>query len=78
MQFQEEVELVKKALLKPLPGSSAQQLLAPALRKTTSELLLEKSSFRLSSVLMLLYPDESGRMTTIFIERPVSSSVHSG
>jgi len=48
------------------------------MRKTTHELLNENKNYRLSSVLMLLFPDESGIMNTVFIERPVNNSVHSG
>ena len=52
--------------------------MAPKLRKTTEELLLENPDHRLSSVMILLYPDEKGLLSTVFIERPVNESVHSG
>jgi len=64
--------------MEPLPGVSAQHLMAPKMRKTTPELLNERTSHRLSSVMMLLYPDQAGILTTIFIERPTDSSIHSG
>jgi len=78
MLFDESIDRVKSALLLPLPGEAAQHLLAPVFRKTTRELLKERPSHRMSSVMMLLYPDSNGVTHTVFIERPISSSVHSG
>lgn len=78
MQFIQGIAQIQDALLKPLPGAAAQHLMAPKLRKTTAELLLESPSHRLSSVMILLYPDVHGLLSTVFIERPVNLGVHSG
>ena len=53
-------------------------MMAPKLRKTTPELLQERVSHRLSSVMILLYPDNNAILTTVLIERPIDNSVHSG
>src|SRR5687767_738383 len=52
--------------------------MAPKLRKTTPELLVVNKTYRLSSVMILLYPDETGTLSTVLIERPINESVHSG
>src|SRR5215204_978394 len=76
--FDEYVEKVKSALLKPLPGEAAQHILAPAFRKSTRELLHERTDHRLSGVMMVLFPDKNDVMHTVFIERPINNSIHSG
>ncbi len=78
MNFQEGIDVIKRGLRKPLPGSLAQYLMAPAIRKTTEEFLLENINHRMSSVMFLLYPDANGIINTMFIERPFNNSVHSG
>jgi len=78
MQYVEGIAKIRRALKAPLPGILAQHLMAPRMRKTTDELLLENPDHRLSSVMILLYPDEKGLLSTVFIERPVNESVHSG
>jgi len=78
LNFSEGISRIQKALLDPLPGVEAQHLMAPKLRKTTTELLNANPVHRLSSVLILLYPDLNGTLSTIFIERPINESIHSG
>jgi 8-oxo-dGTP pyrophosphatase MutT (NUDIX family) len=41
-------------------------------------LLATRSQYRLGSVMMLLYPGVAGELCTVFIERPVNDTVHSG
>jgi len=47
MKFKEGVNIIRKALQAPLPGMVAQHMMAPRLRKTTEELLLENPDHRL-------------------------------
>jgi len=78
MTYNEGIQKVKAALQFPLPGVTVQHFMAPALRKTTTELLDENPSHRLSSVLLLLFPGKDGNLNTLFIERPGGNSIHSG
>ncbi|HBB90591.1 MAG: hypothetical protein A2X22_01305 [Bacteroidetes bacterium GWF2_49_14] len=61
------IEDLRTALLRPLPGRSAQELMAPSLRpagKTT----YDGSEPRASGVMILLFPGIKG-LSTVFIER---------
>jgi 8-oxo-dGTP pyrophosphatase MutT (NUDIX family) len=78
MTFHNQALKIKLAISKPLPGTAAQYLMAPKVRKSSEELLKENTDYRNSSVLLLLFPDKEGTMSTIFIERPLNNSVHSG
>lgn len=78
MNFSKGISFIEKALQDPLPGVVAQHLMAPKIRKTTNELLQANPAHRLSSVMILLYPDVKGQLSTIFIERPIDNSIHSG
>lgn len=78
MNFDEGVHLVRAALSIPLPGESAQRLMAPVTRKTLAELAADIPLIRESSVLILLYPDSKGKIHSLLIERPVTDHVHSG
>lgn len=78
MKYVEGIAKIRRALEAPLPGILAQHMMAPRLRKTTEEMLLENPDHRLSSVMILLYPDAKGILSTVFIERPINESVHSG
>jgi 8-oxo-dGTP pyrophosphatase MutT (NUDIX family) len=78
LKYVEGITKIRRALEAPLPGIIAQHMMAPRLRKTTDELLLENPDHRLSSVMILLYPNANGILSTVFIERPVNESVHSG
>ncbi len=78
MNFSQSISLIQKALLEPLPGAAAQHLMAPKARKSTEELMQANPANRLSSVMILLYPDVKGLLSTIFIEKPIDNSIHSG
>ena len=78
MNFDKKVELIRAVLKLPLPGEEAQFLMAPKDRKSKEENLKTYRDYRLSSVMMLLYPDTKGELCTLFIERPVNETVHSG
>jgi 8-oxo-dGTP pyrophosphatase MutT (NUDIX family) len=78
LHFEPGIEKVIRAFQNPLPGTPAQHLMAPASRKTTEDLLLERTGYRHGGVLMLLFPDNDGIMQTVFIERTVNETVHSG
>lgn len=78
MNFDEGVHLVRTALSSPLPGEAAQRMMAPVTRKTMAEMVASIPSIRESSVLILLYPDEKGKIHSLLIERPVTDHVHSG
>ena len=78
MNFNEGISLVQQALVSPLPGTAAQHLMAPRMRKTTEELLKEHPDPRRSGVMLLLFPGNGDELHTILIERPSSNSVHSG
>ncbi len=78
MQFSSNIKKIKSALSLPLPGEEAQYLMAPKERKSKALYLQENTNPRLSSVLILLYPDKKGETQTMFIQRPLNESVHSG
>jgi len=78
MNFSSIIKLIQNALKLPLPGEEAQYLMAPRERKSKEQYLQENTDPRLSSVLILLYPDKTGETKTMFIQRPVNESVHSG
>ncbi len=78
MNYEEGVALVQKALMSPLPGTQAQHLMAPVLRKTTEELLIQNPDPRKSSVMILLFPGMGDDLQTVLIERPVYAGIHSG
>lgn len=78
MQFSINISAIQKMLKHPLPGEEAQYLLAPKERKSKLEYLTENINPKLSSVLILLYPGEKGELKTVFIQRPINKSVHSG
>ncbi len=78
MSFEKELEFIRLKLALDLPGERAQYLMAPKERET-SEIYIKKSpNHRKSSVMMLLFPDAFNRATTVFIERPINNSIHSG
>lgn len=78
MNFDKEIKLIRSALALTLPGEDAQYLMAPKERKSKEIYLLENTAPRLSGVLILLFPDKNGETQTMFIQRPVNESVHSG
>lgn len=78
MLFSQHKNLLLKIFQQPLPGEDAQYLMAPKERKAKADYLKEHLNPRMSSVLILLYPDENDTLNTVFIQRPVNESVHSG
>ncbi len=66
-------ELIKRELRKPLPGESSHRKMFPATRKPPDQSV----SFQKSSVLILLYPDNS-LLTTVFMKRVEDNTPHSG
>ncbi len=61
------IEDLRTALLRPLPGRSAQELMAPSLRPA-GKITHDGSEPRASGVLILLFPGLKG-LSTVFIER---------
>ncbi|HEX5001492.1 MAG TPA: CoA pyrophosphatase [Bacteroidia bacterium] len=78
MQFEKHIQLIKHSLELPLPGEPAQYLMAPGERKSKSTYLSEQESYRSSSVLILLFPDKAGQLSTLLIRRPGNQGIHSG
>lgn len=70
------IDLIKKALVGPLPGSEAQLLMAPSSRHTGIGESWQ-GNFRESSVLILFYPKDHIWHLPL-IQRPVYNGVHSG
>lgn len=64
---------LKKELVKPLPGTAAQMLMAPTLRRPPEVPL----PMRDSGVLLLLYP-VNGCLCTVFMKRTEYGGPHSG
>lgn len=73
--FNDFVQHLKKNLLLPLPGRSAQFKLEPPTRKDYPDVI--PSDARLGAVLALFFPD-AGSKRLIFIHRTPSRGVHSG
>jgi 8-oxo-dGTP pyrophosphatase MutT (NUDIX family) len=78
LKFSTGIDLVRLRLLAPLPGEAAQYLMAPKVRKRKAEYLALHPEYRLSSILILLFPDQADNLCTVFIERPVNETIHSG
>ena len=78
MQFRTYIDYLQERLKHPLPGETAQRLMAPPSRKTMQELLNSAARYRDSSVLILIFPGADGTPQTILIKRPGGSAVHSG
>jgi 8-oxo-dGTP pyrophosphatase MutT (NUDIX family) len=70
--------ILKERLIKDLPGSDAQDIMAPSNRKELIELSTGSENARLSSILIILYPDNNGEVSIIFIKRVEYIGVHSG
>jgi 8-oxo-dGTP pyrophosphatase MutT (NUDIX family) len=64
-------------LARPLPGEEAQYRMAPAERPTAAQYLSTVKDYRSSSVLVLLYPHDTG-IRTVLIKRHDYQGVHSG
>jgi 8-oxo-dGTP pyrophosphatase MutT (NUDIX family) len=75
--FHEGITLVKNCFDLPLPGEPAQYKMAPVQRKSNNDYLDIFPDHRKSSVLLLLYPGNDNHLSTILIERPGNSGIHS-
>jgi 8-oxo-dGTP pyrophosphatase MutT (NUDIX family) len=74
MNFSAFIELLKNKMQKPLPGSDAQEKMAPKVRfNEKPEGIIPQNA----GVLILLYPknEEAG---IVFMKRPENTGVHSG
>ncbi len=72
-----KMEWLRKALQNNLPGEKAQQLMAPALRNSTSEYLKQQKSPKVASVLLLLFENEDKELQLILTRRQDNLGVHS-
>ena len=68
---------LKEQLNKPLPGASAQSLLAPFNRSVINPSNIDSSSYRLSAVMILICRDERGDLFLPLIQRVSYKGVHS-
>lgn len=73
-----EIQFLKERFKKPLPGTDAQYLMAPSGRRTAVGIAGPQQHFKISSVLILLFPDHNGNAQTVLIKRPLNSGIHSG
>jgi 8-oxo-dGTP pyrophosphatase MutT (NUDIX family) len=73
MQITDWIATLKKELKKPLPGTNAQMLMAPSLRRPANVPL----PMRDSGVLLLFYP-VNDRLFTVFMKRTEYGGPHSG
>jgi 8-oxo-dGTP pyrophosphatase MutT (NUDIX family) len=78
MLLQSEIEFLKERFKKPLPGVDAQYMMAPKGRRSAVRDSGSEQASKVSSVLILLFPDNSGKAQTVLIKRPMNSGVHSG
>ena len=60
-----------------LPGSLAHSVMAPSNRDKLILLNADRGKARLSSVMIILYPDAKGEINTIFTKRATYKGVHS-
>ncbi len=72
------INRLEKLLNEPLPGSTAHQMMSPAGRGDTEELIQTLlSPPRNSAVMIILYPDNDS-LNMVMIKRPNYDGVHSG
>ena len=74
--MKKEIEILKQALTRPLPGVDAQSLMSPSVRFTGNK-QFDRAHARLSSVLILLY-QKNGEWHIPLIQRPKYDGAHSG
>lgn len=72
------LNILKSKLLEPLPGMAAQKELAPVNRSLTDPDLLQPGTYRSSAVMVLLFPEASGRLSFPLIKRITYPGVHGG
>jgi len=76
--FSTQLIKIEQALSGELPGSLAHSRMAPANRDSLISNSKGPAFARMSSVLILLFPDEIGEINTAFIKRVEYEGVHSG
>lgn len=77
-KFDAQINKLEKALKSGLPGDSAHLEMAPSHRNQLIRNSKGAEYARKSSVLILLFPDEKGDISTLFIKRVEYDGVHSG
>jgi 8-oxo-dGTP pyrophosphatase MutT (NUDIX family) len=78
MHFNDAINNIKNAWDQQLPGEEIQYRLAPKSRLPKEALLKKNDDFRVSCVLILLYPSGTGEIKTMLIKRPPGTGVHGG
>lgn len=76
--FITQLARIEHALSGELPGSVAHSRMAPAHRDSLIRNSRGPAFARMSSVLILLFPDDAGEINTAFIKRVEYEGVHSG
>jgi 8-oxo-dGTP pyrophosphatase MutT (NUDIX family) len=71
------IRRLQERLARPLPGEAAQMYMAPSSRRVPPYYLNRSESHRISSVMIMLY-NENSRWKFPLIQRPLNSGVHSG
>lgn len=69
-------ELYRALSERKLPGERAHARLSAYSRPAAEQFRTQDPSFKESGVLILLYPDQAGRLHTILIQRPSYRGVH--
>ncbi len=77
MNLIREMDALKTALARDLPGTDIQWQMASTDRRIKDFPRTRNSDSKLAAVLILLYPYK-GNIHTLFIQRPVYNGVHSG
>jgi 8-oxo-dGTP pyrophosphatase MutT (NUDIX family) len=79
MNFNEIISSIQKELMNPLPGPELQMQMSSMRRIRELMDMKDTSRWVKSSVLLLLYPAESGqKISTVLIQRPNYEGVHGG
>lgn len=69
---------ISELLHNGLPGPLAHRAMAPSNRDELMMLNADREKARPSSVMIILYPDDAGKINTIFTKRATYKGVHSG
>lgn len=77
-EFHTFIEELRIALIPPLPGAPAHEILAPEHRKNLLANYPDINKAQLSSVLILFYPDENHNPCIVLMKRVEYKGVHSG
>lgn len=76
--FREFSDKISAALANDLPGEKAHMMMTPTVRNDNLTKPLESVTPIKSAVLVLLYPNEAGRISFPLIQRPTYNGAHSG